>query len=592
MAEQRQFSEEVYREALKREMQKDVPDQTTINSLLLEFQKHYHDYGKTTVEHRSFAEEVAVRLGGEAAVSAVRNVTDYSRGVAERAEAFSPDEILAEGYEKRLERNKRLSREGFTPSLAGGTKEEKVAALAVGISEGVRRTGEIAVQGISIIVPDFVKAGLEEKWTEIKETPAMQVAAAKITEGLDSYSAWAKENPQYAESFETIIDVSAMLNPAARTRRGMPGTEKVKDMSAAAIRERKRKLVDKLMDPHSTKEARYDGNFIAETTGLRSTTYNPTARENRVRETLTDLKEFDPTDNYLRAENVVSNAIEKEAKRNIAFITRAGNPEIDLEASIRYVNSSMEDMINAPGYANLSAEAQRRLSSYVEKAEKIMREEMKDVDGTSGNTAINLYNARKAFDAEINRITPEGTLDPDVMTSRAVAARHVRNRMNDLLKENTPGDEVADSFDKMHNLMQARDHLSFRSIGLANNAISRLWKKIVGVGNLPSTPLALYATFAGATTAGATFGIGLAGGVTAAAAGAGVYGVLLAGSKVNRLRFLSMTLNATDKAIKAYTGDKNLLRELRVDRAIILDLLNQAREKPAEQEEEKIAVNQ
>ena len=53
-----------------------------------------------------------------------------------------------------------------------------------------------------------------------------------------------------------------------------------------------------------------------------------------------------------------------------------------------------------------------------------------------------------------------------------------------------------------------------------------------------------------------------------------------------------MTLNATDKAIKAYTGDKNLLRELRVDRAIILDLLNQAREKPAEQEEEKIAVNQ
>ena len=109
MAEQRQFSEEVYREALKREMQKDVPDQTTINSLLLEFQKHYPDYGKTTVEPRSFAEEVADRLGGESAVSAVRNVTDYSRGVAERAEAFSPDEILAEGYEKRLERNKRIS---------------------------------------------------------------------------------------------------------------------------------------------------------------------------------------------------------------------------------------------------------------------------------------------------------------------------------------------------------------------------------------------------------------------------------------------------------------------------------------------------
>jgi hypothetical protein len=51
-----------------------------------------------------------------------------------------------------------------------------------------------------------------------------------------------------------------------------------------------------------------------------------------------------------------------------------------------------------------------------------------------------------------------------------------------------------------------------------------------------------------------------------------------------------MTLRATDKAIKTYTGDKNLLRELRVDRAVILDMLNQAREEEPEQKA-KVAAN-
>ena len=592
MTTQKEYSPEVFKEGIKREMDKEVPNQTVINRLLLEFDRRFPDYGQPTPPPRqvSIPEQIAGNVAGETGAAVVKNIMDYGEGVAERAEAFSPGDVLSEGYEKRLERNKRLSNEGFNPSLTGGTREEKIAALGVTISEGARRTGEIAVQGISIIVPDFVKAGFEEKWAEVKELPAMQVAAAALTDGFDAYKDWSEQHPDKAEAFETLIDVSAMLNPAGRARRGMPGTEKVKDMSAAAIRERKRNLVDKIMNPFSTREGGYDGEFISETTGLRSTEYKPTVRENRVREVLTDLKEFDPTDNYLRAENLVSGAIEEEAKRAIAFITRAGNPEIDLDAALVYVRNSLEDMVNAPGYTNLSAEAQRRLAEYIALAESIMQREMMDVDGVPGNTAINLYNARKAFDAEINRITPEGTLDADVMTSRAVAARHVRNRMNSLLKENTPGDGVADSFDKMHNLMQARQHLNFRSIGLANNAIGRLWRKISSVGNLPSTPLALYATFAGLATAATATGLGLSAGVATAAAGAGIYGVLRAGSRVNRLKFLSATLRATDKAIKTYTGDKNLLRELRVDRAVILDMLNQAREEEPEQKA-KAAAN-
>lgn len=574
MSEQNQFSAEAYKIAIMSEMQKDSPDQTVINALALEFEKHYPDYGQPRVEPQSPAEKLAQSVGGELAVSAVRNMVDYGQGVAERAEGFSPEEILKEGYKKRLERSQRLAGDSFSPMLTGETKEERVAALGVGVSEAIRRGGEIAVKGLSIITPDFVKEGFEEKWSEIKDMPAMQVAAAKITEGLDSYKAWAKENPQYAESFETFIDLGAMINPASRARRGMPGAEKAKDMSAAAIRERKRNLVDKLMEPHYTKEAGYDGEFIQSTTGLRNNEYYPTNRENRVRETLTDLEEFDPTDNYLRAENVVSNAIETEAKRVTAYIQRAGNPEINIDSALEYVDGSMDDMISAPGYTNLSSEAQSRLRSYVDLAKEIMKEEMSG----GSNTALALYQARKAFDKEVNRVSPGGTLDADVMTSRAIAARHVRNRMNDLLKENTPGDEVAESFDKMHNLMQARDHLSLRSIRLANNVISRLWQRGAALANFPSTPLALYATFAGASSALAAIGFNPATGLATAGAGLGIYGLLKAGSKANRLKFLSMTLNATDKAIKTYTGDKNLLRELRADRAIVLEMLNQARQ--------------
>jgi len=117
--------------------------------------------------------------------------------------------------------------------------------------------------------------------------------------------------------------------------------------------------------------------------------------------------------------------------------------------------------------------------------------------------------------------------------------------------------------------------------GEGNNRIARAVQKISKVANLPSTPLALYATLktGGAAVAGAVAGMGVGtGAVLGAGAGVGIYSVLKASNKKTRLKFYSKVLSGMDKAIKVYKSDKNLVSELKADRAYIVYLMNEARQ--------------
>jgi len=157
--------------------------------------------------------------------------------------------------------------------------------------------------------------------------------------------------------------------------------------------------------------------------------------------------------------------------------------------------------------------------------------------------------------------------------------------MNDKLKDITEGDVVHNSLDRMHNLLSARSVLRNKMYGEGNNRISRAFQRISSVANLPSTPLALYATVktAGAAAAGAVAGVGMGtGAVLGAGAGVGIYTMLKAADKTTRLRFYSKMLSGTDKAIKAYKSDKNLVSELKADRAYIVYLMNEARQEEEE----------
>ena len=63
-----------------------------------------------------------------------------------------------------------------------------------------------------------------------------------------------------------------------------------------------------------------------------------------------------------------------------------------------------------------------------------------------------------------------------------------------------------------------------------------------------------------------------------AGAGVSIYALLKAANKQTRLKYYSKLLSGIDKGLKAYQSDKNLLRELKADRAYIVYLMNEARQ--------------
>ena len=174
-------------------------------------------------------------------------------------------------------------------------------------------------------------------------------------------------------------------------------------------------------------------------------------------------------------------------------------------------------------YVALSREAQKKANEYANIALKTINKEEPN--------ALGLLAARREFDSFVNAGPRKGdVLDPTVETAKGAAGRFIRNVMNDKLKDITEGDVVHNSLDRMHNLLSARSVLRNKMYGEGNNRISRAFQRISSVANLPSTKM----------------------------------------------------LSGTDKAIKAYKSDKNLVSELKADRAYIVYLMNEARQEEEE----------
>jgi hypothetical protein len=112
------------------------------------------------------------------------------------------------------------------------------------------------------------------------------------------------------------------------------------------------------------------------------------------------------------------------------------------------------------------------------------------------------------------------------------------------------------------------------------DAISRAVRNLKSVDLLPNTVLALGAT--------GSVGLGALGGAVPATAagvlGATVYTGVQAMKPRNRARIYSSMLSAIDKAIPLTKG--TALKELEMDRLLIVDLIDQTREEIKEEESE------
>lgn len=513
-------------------------------------------------------QEAANELAEEAAVLFPQGYqepqTPYTTQVSQRAAEFSPMDILSKYPE---EVSRRLER---------GATEYGVSPMNVPItlaSQAFRTGGELLVGGANMLIPDAVREGFESGWNQIKDNPGIKKLSQALNAGFETYSEVAKENPRAAELFETYVDVGIASAPRAVIDIA-PLARKQKLLYNVSNRMERRAGIDKLMDPHFVGEDGFAQDGFRSVGGpLDRTVYVPTKQEQVMRSTLESVKKLDPNKSYANAYTAVADEIIDESKKLQAMIKKQGNPKFQRQELVDDMKTAFAGLRKQRDYIGLSAEAQKKANEYALIALELIGKEKSD--------ALGLLQARKDFDNFVNFGGKKGALEASVESAKGVAGRFIRNIMNEKLKEITAGDVVHNSLDRSHNLYNAKSHLLKRRVGEADNRISRALQRVSKAANLPSTPLALYATLktGAAAAAGATAGIGVGtGAALGAIGGVSIYSLLKAADRQTRLKYYSKLVSGIDKGIKAYQSDKNLLRELRADRAYIIYLMNEERQ--------------
>ena len=495
---------------------------------------------------------------------------DYGKTVSRNVSEFDPSEALSEFPEKVTKRTERiLGEDKFDSPL--GIKKGLVAG-----SQVIRTGTELAFDSLGIIIPDSVKKGAETVWNTIKDTDIAKKAAEALEVGYEAYSEFAEENPEFAETFESTIDVMAVLTPGSKSQINTftKPAERAKEKYNVLVKTEKRKKLKELLGPQKVGERGYEGEYESLGGILDKTEYVPTPSEQKMLDILTDTPSINANDTFVKMYNKIQEEVRIEDNKLKIGIKQQGNPKFSGENFKILLGSKLKkEFEKGAEYNGLSTESQKIANRYLKKAIELINDNKAD--------ALGLLKARREFDRFVNQGSKGGILDPTSENAKSVAGRYVRNILNDKLKSIAGKETIETSLDRMHQLLNARDIVSKRRIGEGGNRLSRVWDKISDVSNLPSTPLALFATLR--VPIAGLVGLGTAGTTGAVAAGTSAFILLKAADKKVQVKYYGKLLSGIDKAIKAYKGDKNLVRELKADRAYFVYLLDQARQEKQEE---------
>jgi len=473
----------------------------------------------------------------------------YGEQIASRFEQYKPSEILGQAIPEFQRRQEIMAGElGST-----GFGED----IQLGFSQAVRTGGELLTSFAGVFVSDAVREGAEDAWNAVKDTSFGRLATEALSSGYDSYLSLKEKYPSEVERLEQIVDIGAIITPQVGVS---SAANRAKQKYNLNNFEERKKGVERMMRPDN-----FEGEGeVVEVGRLRKKEYLPSNREETVNLTLATVDSVDPNRSYTYNHQAVNKEVEASNEKLIGFINRSKNPKFNLNEVVREMQDAVTALSAAPEYRLLTGDAQKKANEFAETALDMLRE-------SEGN-ALSLLEVRRQFDKFLSS-GQKTAFDPTIESSKSVAGRYIRNVLNNKLKELTPGDDVQNYLDRMHNLLNAKDTLRKKRAKEASNVITRAWSSVKDVANLPSTPLALVATLGAGTSLVTPMGA-----ATGAITGAGLYATVNLLKKKNRLKFYATTLSAIDKGIKAYSSDKNVVAQLKADRLVIVDLINETRQ--------------
>lgn len=483
----------------------------------------------------------------------------YLGGVARRVGEVDYGGIAGEfipELNRRLEPYATTGADGQTTLPAGITTMETLSQLG-------RTGGEFVSSTIGALIPDFIRRAAGDAWDELSNTETGQEALLAIASGFEAWNNWEKTNPTAAKyvnelfsSVGTGLDVATLFSPRPDL---LDFDKQAKKATAAATKSdlsNRKKAMTGMLEPE------FLGTRDKETIGLLGSSYwFPQDFEDTMIEAVLTIPGIQPYGSVRKNFRVIQDHIETQGKKLDNYI-KSQNKKINMDDLENEFLKVANDFAASDAYQLASKSAKTAIDNYMELARKIIKEEGTDLKG--------LLKARRRFD---KAVTDAGkSLDADVSTYQTLAAKEVRNLMNEYLKRNTKGDEVHHLLDQQFRSLTALDRLVNKRNAEAKNVPGRLVQSIkdnTGI-SLSTSLLSVLAT--GAYVLEPVAGVALGGTAVATA----LSSQIKRHGKATVLKAYAELLSGTNKAIKV-VSDPTKLEALELDRLVLIDMIDDIR---------------
>lgn len=454
-------------------------------------------------------------------------------------------------------------------------KVQALGDVAGGIYDVAGEVFNLGVKGVSYIVPDFIEDPVKEKTAQtvsaLLQTGAAQEAMEAIEQGELAYNNFKGNNPQTAKTLESVANIAMLFAPAkvkatsAPKQKPVSTAEKVSKLitkgAEKQIENRKTKKGKSLILPIKPEpEFSKEKNIL----GYKYTVQETTDSENDIIKSLGKLN-IDIGASSQKSRDIVKEGIETQS-RSLEQRLKNNNVSIPIEESTQTIQKAMANALDTDAFVR-SNELGNLVEQIGEQAIKILSKNSQD--------AVGILKSRKELDNYIKSYKANKSSFPDndkVETALSIAVRDIRTSLNDLVAEKVPSAKVKESLKDISNLYRANVPISDKARLEGTNSIARLGDSINRVTGLklPTTPLAVSATVGAAVSS--YFAPVLAGTVVTGGLGYAGYRALISPATK---KYLAKLLVASDKALKTATNP-DMLKQIRADRAVVLELLERS----------------
>lgn len=411
----------------------------------------------------------------------------------------------------------------------------------------------------------------------LEDTPGPNVLFKAAPFLADKYGEFKGKHPEAAKDLEALANVALLAAPV----KGKPKVKskptsigKVGGKVSATAKAQKDKQIkafsEELVQPKQTPKVRVDQAGRTEVVGpLQKKVVTPSFTEKMAATEVAKLEGISPKNIMQKNLNIIDDAVRVEGDNLVKKLKESPVvfPRQEIKAHIK--NSLDEALVSEP-----------LITGDLTKTAQVVFDEAQRIINKNPSTGSGLLQARKDFDKFITSrtVTQSGktALEGERLTATNIAAKRVRNTMNDFLDSKVTNIEVKESLRKQHNLLNAKTNLAPKAADQGATIITRLAEKITKSSGIKSkagqgAALLLAGGGAGAVAAGAPIvATGMVGATIAAQI---TRGAMSAKSK----EIVGALIKGADKIIRT-SKDEALVSRLRADRAALLQLLDANKE--------------